>query len=64
MARVPVCLWEADSVDAVSQVVEESTGDVSSNENFEVNADNAQGLPGLPQTILREAALEAAGLRE
>ena len=41
-----VCLWEADSVDAVSQLVEESAGDVSSNEYFEVNADNAQGLPG------------------
>ena len=40
-----VCLWEADSVDAVRRVVEDSVGDVSENEFFEVNPQNAQGLP-------------------
>lgn len=40
-----VCVWEADSLDKVKQVVEGAVGDVSSNEYFEVNADNAQGLP-------------------
>jgi hypothetical protein len=41
-----VCLWEADSVDTVRRLVEDTQGDVSSNEFFEVNAGNAQGLPG------------------
>jgi hypothetical protein len=41
-----VCLWEADSVDAVKGVVEGSVGDASSNEYFEVDASKAQGLPG------------------
>jgi hypothetical protein len=41
-----VCLWEADSLDTVKQLVEDTVGDVSSNEFFEVNASNAQGLPG------------------
>jgi hypothetical protein len=40
-----VCLWEADSLDAVQQLVEDAVGDVSNNEFFEVNAQNAQGLP-------------------
>jgi hypothetical protein len=41
-----VCLWEADSVDAVKQTVNDTVGDVSDNEFFGVNAENAQGLPG------------------
>ena len=41
-----VCLWEADSVDAVEKTVNETVGDVSDNEFFAVNAENAQGLPG------------------
>lgn len=41
-----VCLWEADSVDAVKETVESTVGDVSSNEYFEVDAGRAQGLPG------------------
>ena len=41
-----VCVWEADSVDAVRQLVDGTVGDVSQNEFFEVNAGNAQGLPG------------------
>jgi hypothetical protein len=40
-----VCLWEADSLDAVREIVESTVGDVSNNEFFEVNASNAQGLP-------------------
>ena len=41
-----VCVWEADSADAVKQLVEGTVGDVSSNEFFQVNPQNAQGLPG------------------
>jgi hypothetical protein len=39
------CLWEADSVDAVRETVEQTVGDFSSNEYFEVDAERAQGLP-------------------
>jgi hypothetical protein len=41
-----VCVWEADSLDTVKQLVEGTVGEVSSNEYFEVNAENAQGVPG------------------
>ncbi|MDX6675111.1 MAG: hypothetical protein QOH11_2529 [Solirubrobacteraceae bacterium] len=40
-----VCIWESDSVDTVKQVVEGAAGEISSNEYFAVNAENAQGLP-------------------
>jgi hypothetical protein len=40
-----VCLWEADSQEAVEKVVEGTVGDVSSNEFYAVNPQNAQGLP-------------------
>jgi hypothetical protein len=41
-----VCLWEAESPDTVRDLVEGTVGEFSSNEYFEVNAQNAQGLPG------------------
>ena len=41
-----VCVWEASSVDEVKDLVDGTVGDVSTNEFFEINADNAQGLPG------------------
>jgi hypothetical protein len=41
-----VCVWESDSLDSVKQLVEGTVGDVSNNEFFEVNEQNAQGLPG------------------
>ena len=40
-----VCVWEADSLDAVKQLVEGTVGDVSSNEYFAINEGNALGLP-------------------
>jgi hypothetical protein len=40
------CLWEASSLDAVRDFVDGAAGDSASNEFFEVNASNAQGLPG------------------
>lgn len=40
-----ICVWKADSVDAVKKAVEDLVGDVSSNEFFAVNEGNAQGLP-------------------
>lgn len=39
------CLWEADSLDAVRTLVEDSVGDVSANEYYEVDAQGALGLP-------------------
>jgi hypothetical protein len=40
-----VCLWEADSRQTVQNLVEDTVGDVSSNDYFDVNAENARGLP-------------------
>jgi hypothetical protein len=41
-----VCLWEADSLEAVSSLVEDTVGDSSTNEFFAVDEGNAMGLPG------------------
>ena len=41
-----VCLWEADSLDTVKNLIEDSVGDVSKNRYYEVNAESAIGLPG------------------
>jgi hypothetical protein len=43
-----VCLWEADSVDTVRQIVEGAAGDSSRNEFFEVDPQHA-GARGVPQ---------------
>ena len=40
-----VCLWEGDSIDSVRAYVDEVTGDSSQNTYFEVNTENAMGLP-------------------
>lgn len=40
-----VCVWEADSADSVRRLVDDTVGESSSNEFFEVDAGNAQGLP-------------------
>jgi hypothetical protein len=45
-ARV-VCLWEADSVGSVRELVDSTVGDASRNEFFEVNAGHPAAL-GLP----------------
>ena len=45
-----ICVWEADSTDAVRDFVEGAVGDVSTNEYFEVDGGAAQGLPGAAQS--------------
>jgi hypothetical protein len=40
-----VCLWESGSVDTVRGIVEGAAGHVSKNEYYDVNAQNAIGLP-------------------
>ena len=40
-----VCVWEADSAATVEEIVESAAGQISDNEYFEVDADNARGLP-------------------
>lgn len=40
-----VCVWESDSVDTIRNLVEGAAGEISDNEYYAVNADNAQGLP-------------------
>jgi hypothetical protein len=46
-----VCLWEADSANAVRELIESTTGDASNNEFFEVDPTHA-GLRGLPTTAM------------
>ena len=46
-ASKAVCLWEADSVDTVRQLVDGIVGDYSKNEFYEVDARHANTL-GLP----------------
>ena len=40
-----ICLWEADTVEAVRDLVEPAVGEFSKNEYFEVSTDKALGLP-------------------
>ena len=40
-----VCLWEADSIDALRNFIDALVGDASENTYFEVNAGFAVGLP-------------------
>ncbi len=40
-----VCLWEAETVDAVRDLVASVVGQFSQNEYFEVNKETALGLP-------------------
>ena len=40
-----VCVWEAESIDAVRDFLDETFGDFSRNDYFEVNAGAAMGLP-------------------
>jgi len=46
-----VCLWESGSVDTVRGIVEGAVGHVSRNEYFDVNAQNAIGLPAVPAAV-------------
>lgn len=48
VGRKAVCLWEAESMDAVRQILEGAAGDSSRNEFFEVDPQHA-GARGLPE---------------
>ena len=39
------CVWEAGSVDAVRDYIDSMLGDSSDNTYFEINTENALGLP-------------------
>jgi hypothetical protein len=40
-----VCLWSADSVDTVKELIESKAGHISNNEYYAVETQNAMGLP-------------------
>ena len=44
-ASVAVCLWEADSIDAVRDYLDPATEGVAENTYFEVDTQRAMGLP-------------------
>lgn len=39
------CVWEAESVDELSEFIDPSLGDASSQEYFQINEDQGFGLP-------------------
>jgi hypothetical protein len=39
------CVWEAGSVDAVRDYIDSTLGDASDNRYFEINTEDALGLP-------------------
>ena len=41
-----VCLWEAPHLEQIRDLVEDTVGDVSDNELFVVNPEDARGVPG------------------
>ena len=41
-----VCIWEAESVDALSEYIDTTLGAASSQEYFAIQEDQAVGLPG------------------
>jgi len=45
-----VCVWESDSVETVRNLVEDTVGQVSTNEYFPVDDKQAIGLPGAVTT--------------
>jgi hypothetical protein len=40
-----VCVFKTDSIDTVRNVVEGATAQISNNEYYPINENNAQGLP-------------------
>ncbi len=42
---VAVCLWEADSIESLRDYLDPATEGVAENTYFEVDVDNAMGLP-------------------
>jgi hypothetical protein len=40
-----VCVWKSDSLDTVRNLVEGAAGEISTNEYYGVNEEQAQGLP-------------------
>jgi hypothetical protein len=46
-----VCLWEAESPEAVNQFLRQTFGDLSKDELYEVNATVAVGLPQAAQMV-------------
>jgi hypothetical protein len=45
-----ICLWEAESPEAVNQFLRDSFGELSKDELFEINAEAAIGLPAAMAT--------------
>ncbi len=39
------CIWEADSVDTVRELVDQALGDASEQTYYEINTEQAVGLP-------------------
>jgi hypothetical protein len=51
-----VCVWEADSLDALKEFMERETQDAARNDYFEVKVENAIGLPTGQEATAAQAA--------
>ena len=43
--KITFCVWEADSIEAVKKFIDAESGSAARNEYFEVDTQNAMGLP-------------------
>ncbi len=50
------CVWEAESLDALKQFIERETTGAAWNEYFQVNTEQAMGLPKFEETVVARAA--------
>jgi hypothetical protein len=46
-----ICLWEAESPEAVNKFLRQTFGDISKDELFEVNQEVAIGLPVVTKAV-------------
>jgi hypothetical protein len=50
-----VCLWETDSMNSLREFLDRETGGSARNEYFEVNTEQAVGLPKFEEPLARAA---------
>ena len=43
--KITFCVWEADSIESVRKFIDAESGSAARNEYFEVDTQNAMGLP-------------------
>ena len=49
--QVTFCVWEADSIDDIKKFIDRESGSAARNEYFEVDTQNAIGLPETAKAV-------------